>query len=888
MTRLRVLWSRLSAAPRARNLDRDMDDELNFHLQMETEANLRKGMDPREARLAAVRRFGGLVQIKEVYRETRGLPMMGALFQDVRYGFRMLGRSPAFSLSAILCLALGIGATTAVFSWVEGILLRPFPLVAHQDRMVALTGTDRNGRTDVSWPDLQDLRKNCSLFDAFIAEHIGGATLSIGERAERATGSVVSSNYFDALGIRPILGRTFEPNEDIGRNAHPVAVISFDAWKSRYRGDPFIIGKTQMLNGVPHTIVGVTQPGFRGTFVGYSFQFWVPASMEDTFEGGGYKLDNRGARWSEGFAILKPGVTVEQAQSEISAIAARLDAAYPATNRGRGFRLYPLWRTPFNGAGTLFPTLRISVVVACLVLLIACANVGNLLLVRSFARRHEMTVRLSVGAGRPRLLQQLLTEGLILSIAAAAGGLLLAYWSRDLIKLLFPPTAAGVIVNLPAAMDVRVLALSAGICVLSTVLFGLVPALQASKIDLAAALKSESGGVVGGRGKAWIRSGLVLVQVSLSFLLLVGGGLLLKSFRSMEETDLGFSTKGVLVSYVDMVSAGYDAARIRNFQNQFVERVQRLGGVESVSWSRVVPFSYRTYASAPIAIDGFVAEPGEQPVVEYNEVGPGYFSTLGIPLVSGREFTRADHETAPWTAVVNETMAQRFWRSEDPVGKRLQVKGRWLRIVGVVRNSKYSSLLEAAKPFFFIPLAQSAANSQNFEIRTRLGPEAMATALTREVKAIDPNLAPGETITMREQFDRKNWTPRAAVTLLAIFCGIALLLAGIGLYGVMSYAVSQGTRELGLRMALGAGASHLLQIVMAQGLRLTLIGVAAGAAAALGLTRLMGDLLYKVKPRDPESFAFAFVVMTVAAVAACFVPAWRATRTDPLRALRDS
>jgi predicted permease len=724
------------------------------------------------------------------------------------------------------------------------------------------------------------------LFDSFIAEHIGGATLNIGDRAERAAGSVVSSNYFTAIGIRPLLGRTFEPAEDTGRNAHPVTVISYQAWKERYRSDPTILGKTQRLNGVEHTIIGVMPEGFFGTFVGYGFQFWVPASMEDNFEGGGYKQENRGARWIEGFAFLKPGVSIEQAQAELSAIGKRLESAYPDTNRGRGFQLYPLWRTPFNGAGTLLPTLRISLVVACLVLLIACANVGNLVLVRSFSRRHEMTVRVSLGAARMRLVRQLLTEGLILSTAAAAGGLLLAYWGRDMIKLLFP-ASPGIVINLPAEMDWRVLALSVCVCLVTTVLVGLVPAMQAGKIDLAAAMKSESGGVVGGRGKAWLRSSLVLVQVSLSFLLLVGMGLLLKSLRAMQDSDVGFAAKAVLTTSIDMTAAGYDAPRIRNFQDLLLSRLQGLGGIESAVWAVKTPFSYRNYASAPIAVDGFVVPSGDQPVVEYNEVGPGYLGTLGIPVLSGRDIAAADNETALPVAVVNETMARRFWRGEDPVGKRLQVKGRWLRVVGLAKDAKYSSLLEASKPFFYTPLRQGT-NGQSLQIRTRMGPDRIAPALVRAVKSIDSNLAPSEVITMREQVDRMSWSQRAAVDLLAVFCGMAVLLAGIGLYGVMSYSVSQGTRELALRIALGAGAPRLLRFVISHGMRLTLVGAGLGAVAAFGLTRLLGNLLYGVSPRDPESFAAAFAVMVIAAAPACFLPAWRATRTDPVRALRES
>jgi len=884
MTALRVLWHRVAALFRPGTLERDLDDELQFHLAMEIAENVRRGMSPRDARSAALRHFGGIAATKETYRDTRGLPMIETAWHDIRYGFRMVARNPGFSFLAILCLTLGIGATTSVCSWIEGILLRPFPLVAHQDRMVAISGFDRNGRTDVSWPDLQDLRKNATLVDTFIAEHIGGTTLSIGNRAERASGSVVSSNYFDALGIRPIMGRGFDASEDVGHDAHPVTVISYEAWQDRYGGDSGIIGKTQRLNGVQHTIIGVMPQGFSGTFVGYGFQFWVPASMEDNFEGGGFKLDNRGARWIEGFAFLKPGVSIEQAQAEVSAIAKHLEAAFPATNRGLGFQLYPLWQTPFNGAGTLLPTLRISFVVACVVLLIACANVGNLLLVRSFSRRHEMTVRLSVGAGRIRLMKQLLTEGLILSTAAAAGGLLIAYWTRDLLKMFFPPSP-GIVINFPAEIDFRVLALSAGVSLITTVLFGLVPAMQASKIDLASAIKSESGGVVGGRGKAWVRSALVLVQVSLSFLLLVGMGLLLKSMRAMQDADPGFNTK-VLSTSVDMMSAGYDLPRARNFQDQVLSRMQG-AGVDAAAWARVTPFSYRTYPEAGIAVDGFVAQPGEQPVVAFNEVGAGYLGVMGIPLISGRDIGIEDNETAAPVAVVNEAMVRRFWRGENPVGRRVQVKGRWLRVVGVAKNAKYSSMLESDKPFFYTPLRQGTTLGQYLQMRTRAGAEKVAFALARAVKGIDSNMAPGEVLTLRDQVDRMNWSRRAAVNLLAIFCCMALLLAGIGLYGVMSYAVSQGTRELALRIALGATSRQLLQIVMSQGLRLVIAGIAGGIGAALLVTRLMGSLLYRVSPRDPEAFVAASLVIAVAAVTACFLPAWRATSTDPVRALRE-
>jgi predicted permease len=814
---------------------------------------------------------------------------MQAFLQDLRFGVRMLRRSPGFSILAILCLTLGIGTNAAVFSWIEGILIRPYPLVAHQDRMFALIGTTRGAQqgNPLSYPDFRDLERNSTLCESFIVDRIMGTTLSVGDRAERAAGGIVSANYFDALGVKPILGRGFQPEEGEGRNAHPVTVISYQTWKDRYKGDPEIIGKTQYLNGVQHSIIGVAPEKFHGTFIGYSFNFWVPTSMQETFDSTGYKLEDRGARWIESYAFLKPGVTRQQAQAELNAIAQRLENDFPETNRGQGFEILPLWKTPFNAVGNLSPTLAITSGVAFFVLLIACANVSNLLLARSLLRRHEMTMRLALGAGRRRLIKQLFTEGLLLSLIATAGGILVAYWCRNALVLVSPTRSPGIIIDYPGQLDWRVLALSVAVCIGSTMLFALVPAIQASHVDLSGALKREGGGLIGGSGRSRVRSVLVFVQVALSFVLIAGTGLLLRSLVQMQNSDPGFSTRNVVVSSADLFSAGYKLDRSKIFYEQMLQRIRALPGVQSATLEGVRPFSYADYSSAPLEIEGYQPPRNEQVSADYNQVGEGYFATIGIPIVSGREFTRNDDENAPPVAIVNETMAAKYWPGKDPVGQRLKVKDKWMEIVGVAKSAKYRTKLEQPTPFFYVPVRQNFLVQNGFIIRTDQSAAAIRNALAREIHALDPNLAPLDTITLQEQVDRMSYTQRLAVALLAIFGGMALFLAAIGLYAVMSYSVSQSTREFGVRIALGADAGDVLRLIFSRGLRLTTIGLIIGAVAALLLTRLMENLLYKVGPRDPLAFASAFVIMTVVALAACFLPAWRATRIDPAQALRE-
>jgi putative ABC transport system permease protein len=873
---------RLRSLFRKNAAEQELSEELQFHLQSQIDEFLTQGKDPQQARRAAMQLLGGMEQVKEECRDMRHTNLIENLLQDVRFGFRMLRRSSGFTVLAIFCLTLGIGANTAVFSWVEGMLLKPYPLVSHQERLVALAGTVRDERDQTSWPDLQDVQRSCTLCETLFVSNIAGATVATGGRAEVIRGSLVSANYFNAIGVHPILGRSFEPGEDIGRNSHPIVVISYHLWQTRFNGDPGIIGKTQRLDHVVHTIIGVAPEGFYGTFVGREMEFWVPLSMVDAFYGGSNKLEDRGARWCEAYARLKPGVTRNQAQQEISAIAARLAGAYPATNRGRGIKVWPLWNTPFNHARELLPIFEIMAVVTMFVLLIVCANVGNLLLVRSFARRHEMTVRVALGASHGRLLRQLLTEGLLLSAFGAAGGMLVAYWCRHALVLFFPADK----LYLPGQIDGRVLGLSAALCVVITLAIGLVPAFQSRSHALVDTLKTEASSVMGARGRAWVRSSLVVLQVTFGFILLVAATLLMQSLLKIRTTSPGFSTTTVLDTSVSLTAAGYDAAGAKTFQDELIQRIRALPGVEAAAYARTVPLGYGSFSSTPIAVDGYQPQPNESTDELYNEVSPEYFATMGIPLVSGRDFTRADDENGPRVAIVNQKMVTRFWRGKTPIGQRLQVKGNWVHVVGVAKDSKYYTLDEAPRPFFYVPLRQNFDIEPDIHIRTTQPLQTIQAGLIREVRALDPEVALYEMITLQEQVNRASSQQLAALALVALFGGLALLLASIGLYGVMSYSVSQSNRELGLRIALGASTSNVLRLVLSRGMLLTTTGIAIGATLAFLLTRLLGNLLYQVSPRDPLAFAVAFAAIVLASLAASFLPAWRATRTDPIRALR--
>lgn len=872
-----------------RRLGRDAQlvEELRSHLEMDAADRVARGEAPRQAAANARRDFGNVGLVQELTRDMWAGIWLDRLWQDTRIGLRSLWRTPGFTVIAVLCLALGIGANAAVFSWLEGILLRPYPGVAAQRRMVAIVGTVKGtpGYASLSWPDFQDLARSSTGFSAFVADKITGATITGRNRADRAVGELVSANYFSALGIRLARGRGFLPGEDVGNGTHPVVVISYAMWRDRFALDPRIVGRTIDLNGVPHVIVGVASRNFAGIFVGYAMQFWVPASMQATFMGE-YQLENRSAPWIEGYAVLAPGVSRASAQASLLVAASRLAQTFPDVERGHSIRVLPLWETPFNAARELAPMLRVAVVVVLFVLLVACANVANLLLVRSFARRHEMTVRLAVGAGRARLLRQLVTEALLLGAIATLFGLGLAFGCRHALSWFFAPRS-GASITLNSNFDWRVLALSACLGLASTLLFALVPALRASDIDVTRALKSAAPSLAGGRRSSRLRATMVMIQVAMSFVLLVGGGLLFVSLHHMRDIDPGFDPDRTYTTYVNLLAARYDSVQARTYADRLVASVSAVPGVRAVALSTSRPLDPGApYESGPIAVDGYQSTPDETPTAYATSVTPGYFTALGVPMVRGRDFRLTDSDTSLPVSIVSETMAATFWPGADPVGKRLRAGARWTQVVGVVRDVRFASLIQPPAPLFYLPLRQNFAPGFSVFISSRRPLAEIGPRVSRAIRSLDPSLAAYNVLPMRDVMQRSTSPQRIAVTLIGICGALAVLLAAIGLYGVMSYVVSQGTRELGLRMALGAAPAGVLRLVVGRGLIVTVAGIAAGAATALGTTRLLGDLLYGVSPRDPVTFVAALLVMLTTTMAACLVPGVNAARTDIVKALR--
>ena len=812
---------------------------------------------------------------------------MENLLKDLRYAVRSLVKRPGFTIVAVLTLALGIGINTTVFSLANSVFLRQLPVASPQSLVWIFSNRDN----PTSYPEYLEYQQQTELFDGVMAYEWIGLNLGSNGQSERVEGTLVSGNYFDVLGVKPELGRTFLPEED--KTPAPVAVISHNLWQRRFNSDATVVGKSLVLNGVQFTIVGVTPRDFVGTEEAFPRQIWIPLMMRASVRpgpAGAGNLNNRNLRNLDVMARLKPGVTMRQAQAGMNVVAARLAQNYPDSNRNFQIALY----TAGNGRpafrALLKPVTQILLAVVGLVLLITCANVANLLLARAARRRKEVAIRLTLGATRTRLIRQLLTESILLAVVGGLAGLILNFWLVSLLTALKP--AVPLPVNVEFHTDWRVLGFTLLLSVLAGIIFGLVPALQASKHDLVPALKDHSQQPGDRRRMFGLRNALVIGQVALSIVVLIGAGLFLRSLNRARAINPGFDAEHILTLSFNTAAQKYDATKAEQFYQQLSNRVQALPGVESVSLAQSAPLSYfySPAFSSPVFVEGHEPPQGEDPpFVGNNAIGPNFFRTLGVPLLSGREFTDRDREGAPRVAIVNETLVRELFPNTNPIGQRLHVLLRqpssW-EIVGVVKDSKYRSLGEDSMPYIFLPYLQNPQPAMALHVKTSGNPRDVAAAVRREVQALDPNLPAFNVMSLADNIDISLLPARFGAVLIGVFGFLALLIASIGIYGVMSYGVSERTHELGIRMALGARGGDVLRLVISQGMWLAVIGVAIGAGLALAVTRVVKSYLYDVSVTDPLTFIGIALLLIGVALLACYVPARRATKVDPLDALR--
>ena len=809
---------------------------------------------------------------------------MAFLLQDLRYALRSLLHTPSLTIAAVLSLGLGIGANTTVFSWVQAVLLRPIPGAHDADALRVATFETRDGRQrSWSYPNFRDFRQRATLVD-YVAQDDLAMSIAVEGQAERAYGALVSGNYFQVMGLQPALGRLLSDADDRTPGGHPVAVISHAYWQRRFAGDPSIVGRQVSINNVPMTVVGVAPQEFLGSFLGIGTSAWVPMAMQPQMTGSD-RLEARGSGWMNTMSRLKAGVSDEQAQAEASALLAQIAQEHPASFDGWRVRVVPPWQASWGAPSVLAPILGVLSVVVGLVLLIACANVANLLLARAVGRRREIAVRLSLGANRWRLVRQLLTEAFLLSTAAGLVGIAVAYWTYGLLMAFAPPTDMPI--NFGLRLDITTIGYAAAASLITGLAFGLVPALQASKSNTIHAIKEEAGrGASGGRTGHRLRNALVIAQVAVCLVLLVGATLFVRSLQAAQHIDPGFDPDGMLVASVDLVPNGYTAETGRQFHRRLLEAVGSVPGVTSHAIARQLPLGIGGTSSTGIAVDGYTPQPQEELNIVYNIVGPRYFETMRIGLVSGREFADIDTREAAPALIINETMAKRYWAGREALGGRVRIGKAEHTVVGIAKDIKYGQLNEAPIPYMYLALDQNFTSTVVLHVRSNAAPAGLLDAIRDVVRSLDPNLPLFDARTVEEHMRVAVFAQRMGANLLGLMGILAVVLAAVGLYGVIAYAVSQRTQEMGIRLALGAAPGDLLKMVLRQGIVITSIGLAVGLVLAFAATGFMRALLPGITPRDPITFVAVPALLMLIAIVAAIIPARRAGTVDPVVALR--
>jgi len=815
---------------------------------------------------------------------------MDSIIKDIRYAVRSLIKRPGFMAIAVITLALGIGANTAIFSLVNTVLLRSLPVDRPNEIVsVAVRGKD-DSMSAFSYPNYKDFRDRNEVLDGLLVYRFVPLSLSQSGVNERVWAYEVSGNYFDVLGVKAVQGRTFLPDEDKTKNSHPVIVLSYDCWQRRFNRAADVVGKEVLINNHQFQVIGVAPEGFKGTEFVYTPEIWLTASMIEWAEPGATWIDHRNTKNFFAVGRLKSGVSARQAETSLKLLAQQLAKEFPDSNEGQTITI--------TAPGFILPDLRGAVVnfswvlmgAVGLVLLVTCTNLAGLMLARATDRRREIAIRLAMGANRVRLMRQLLTESILLSIVGGVLGVFLALWIIDLLLTFRPP------IDFPLALDVsvdwRVLLFSLTVSVLAGVIFGLAPALQATRPDVSRALKDTA--AQGGAARGRLRSVLVVAQIAISLVVLIAAGLVVRTLQQLQTMNPGFDSRNGLEMSFDLGLQGYDDARGQQFYRQLIERLQSLPGVESAAITSYIPLSLN-FNSNNVFIEGKPAERGENaPLAMTASVGPNYFKTMRTTVLQGREFTEQDQEKSEQVAVVNETFVKRLMpelqNTAEAVGKRFSFRGAngpFVRIVGVAEAGKYFNIAENPRPFVWTPMSQDYNSSGILVVRTKGNPEPLFAAVRGELQSLDPTLPLFDVKTLTDHMKLALFPAKVAATVLGVFGLVALMLAAIGVYGITSYAVAQRTHEIGVRLALGAQLSDVLRLVLVHGLKLTIIGAAIGLLGAFLVTRAITGVLYGVSATDPITFGFVSVVLVGVALVACYVPARRATKVEPLIALRN-
>jgi predicted permease len=881
-----ILRLRMRTLLRRDRVENDLEREMRFHLDQQTEENLATGMPAAEARRAAVRKLGGYTQIQEECRDMRRTEFIENFWRDLRYGFRMLGANPGFTAIIVLTLALSIGANTAIFSVIDGVLLRPLPY-PEPARLVRLFFHSSNyPKFPLNPFDFRDFRTRNRSFESLAAYGRSDQQLSGAGRPERFTGFQITSGFFHTLGLRPAIGREFGPNDEIEGNGLSI-ILSDRLWRNRFAADPQILGRKIILDSQPFTVAGVMPAGtehpgnsYRGVAHGETVDLWRPF----TFQG---NPNQRGSHFLDVIGRLKPGVTVSQAQSEMNALIAQLAREYPDALAGWQPMVIPLYQEIVGPSRRMLLVLLGAV---GLVLLIACANAANLLLARATVRRREIAVRAALGAGRWRLVHQMLAESLLIAALGAGLGLLMATAGVRVLIALLP-------VGFPRAETIHINAAVLGFTVLiafaTGLLFGLAPALQAIRTDLQGSLREGGRGATSGSGAIRLRSALLVGEVSLACILLIGAGLMLRSFVNLLRTDPGFRPEHLLTASVSLPNKTYKPVDMIRFWGRLGASLNSVSGIRAAGIGTDVPWTGWDDNIGGMNIEGKQPPPNTMFHARYHVASPGYFSAMGIPLVRGRFFTGGDTMKAPLVMIINQAMAHRYWPGEDAVGQRMSFEDHpketdWMRIVGIVGDVKDKPDSPETEMAMWWSIDQTPVDvgQMSVVLRGSSDPALLVNDLRQAVRQLDPALAIAEVRAMDNIADANIATPRFTLFLVALFAVLALTLAAIGIYGVISYSVSTRTHEFGLRMALGAKTSDVLGLVLRQGIRMALVGVALGLVGALVLGRIMWSLLYQVSATDPITFALVAAVAIGVAALACYLPARRATAVEPAHALR--